>query len=103
MERAQSEKKTIAEAQEHLLARFQGEVHTPQTYRGYMRNHIGPVIGHFPADTVTDDDVRSVVRAMQDKGLSAKMIHNVMGHLNSIMEHCVMNGWATSNPTSGSV
>lgn len=98
LERAQSEKKTIAEAQEHLLARFQGEAHTPETYRGYMRNHIGPVIGHFPADTVTGDDVRSVVAAMQEKGRSSKMIHNVMGHLNSILEHCVREGWATQNP-----
>ena len=89
---------TVTKVSEHRLGLIRATDFTCQTYESYMRNHIGPAMGAWPVDTVTEDDCRRFVIGLERKGLSAKYVHNICGWLTSIFGHAEERGWRQGNP-----
>ncbi|RJN32934.1 hypothetical protein D3250_03740 [Nesterenkonia natronophila] len=52
-----------------------------------MKNHIGPALGNWPVDQVTEDDCRRFVLSLEAKPLGAKMTYHVCGWLVSALKH----------------
>lgn len=98
LERRKSKSPTVDEASEHRLELLRATRGTKATYRQYMRTHISPTFGAWPVDTVTPDDCRRFIIALENKPLSPKMIHNVCGWLTSLMLHAEERGWRSGNP-----
>lgn len=96
--RQASEAMTIEKVSEHRLNLLRATDFSLQTYRSYMRNHIGPAFGTWPVDTVTEDDCRRFVIGLERKSLSPKYIANICGWLTSVFKHAEQRGWRTGNP-----
>jgi len=96
--RQASQAPTVDKVAEHRLGLLRGTEFSRQTYASYMRNHIGPAIGDWPIDTVTEDDCRRFVIALERKALSAKYVHNICGWLTSVFKHAEERGWRQGNP-----
>ena len=89
---------SVDKVAEHRLNLLRATEFSLQTYRGYMRNHISAAFGEWPVDTVTDDDCRRFVIALERKGLSPKYITNICGWLTSVFGHAEGRGWRQGNP-----
>lgn len=96
--RQASQAMTLTAVAEHRLDLLRSTHFTRQTYESYMRNHIGPALGDWPVDTITEDDCRRFVIGLERKGLSPKYIHNICGWLTSVLSHAEERGWRTGNP-----
>lgn len=96
--RQASQAMTLGKVAEHRLDLLRATDFTRQTYESYMRNHIGPALGDWPVDTITEDDCRRFVIGLERKGLSAKYIHNICGWLTSVLSHAEERGWRAGNP-----
>lgn len=96
--RQASKAMTVNEVSEHRLELIRATDYSRQTYRSYMRNHIGPAMGEWPVDTVTEDDCRRFVIGLERKGLSPKYINNICGWFTSILLHAEDRGWRAGNP-----
>lgn len=96
--RQASQAMTLTKVAEHRLGLLRATDFTRQTYESYMRNHIGPALGDWPVDTISEDDCRRFVIALERKGLSAKYIHNICGWLTSVLSHAEERGWRSGNP-----
>src|SRR5690625_3405459 len=96
--RQASQAMTLTKVAEHRLDLLRATDFTRQTYPSYMRNHIGPALGDWPVDTITEDDCRRFVIDLERKGLSAKYIHNICGWLTSVLSHAEERGWRSGNP-----
>lgn len=97
-EKARSSAPSFQEAAEHHLDRLRSTPLTKQTYQSYLRNHLTPAFGSAPVDTLTDDDVRHLIKIMENKSLSVKMITSVLGFFNGVLDHAKEQGWVTQNP-----
>lgn len=97
-EKARSSAPSFGEAAEHHLDRLRSTPLTKQTYQSYLRNHLTPAFGSAPVDTLTDDDVRHLIKTMENKKLSVKMITSVLGFFNGVLDHAKEQGWVTQNP-----
>lgn len=89
---------TVQAVSDHRLGLLRSTAFSRQTYESYMRNHIGPAIGDWPVDTVTEDDCRRFVLGLERKGLSPKYIGNICGWLTSVFKHADARGWRAGNP-----
>src|SRR5690625_4219556 len=58
---------TLTKVAEHRLDLLRATDFTRQTYQSYMRNHIGPALGDWPVDTITEDDCRRFVIDLERK------------------------------------
>jgi len=96
--RQASQAMPLTKVAEHRLGLLRSTDFTRQTYESYMRNHIGPALGDWPVDTISEDDCRRFVIALERKGLSAKYIHNICGWLTSVLSHADERGWRSGNP-----
>lgn len=96
--RQASEAMTVEKVSEHRISLLRATEFSRQTYQSYMRNHIGPALGTWPVDTVTDDDCMRFVITLERKGLSPKYIGNICGWLTSIFNHAEARGWRQGNP-----
>src|SRR5690606_1183993 len=96
--RQASQAMTVEKVSERRLNLIRATEFSRQTYQSYMRNHIGPALGDWPVDTVTEDDCRRFVITLERRGLSAKYIHNICGWLTSIFRHADERGWRQGNP-----
>jgi len=96
--RQASQAMTLTKVAEHRLDLLRATDFTRQTYQSYMRNHIGPALGDWPVDTITEDDCRRFVIDLERKGLSPKYIHNICGWLTSVLSHAEERGWRQGNP-----
>lgn len=63
---------TVAEVADHRPGLLRATKYTRQTYQRYMRLHIGPALGDWPVDTVSEDDCRRLVLALEAKELSPR-------------------------------
>lgn len=93
-----SEAMTVQQVAEHRMGLIRAAAFTIQTYESYMKNHIGPAFGSRPIDTITEDDCRRFIMALERKNLSPKYIHNIAGWLTSVMGHAADRGWREGNP-----
>src|SRR5690606_22900364 len=66
--RQASQAMTLQAVADHRLDLLRAYDYTRQTYRSYMRNHIGPALGDWPVDTITEDDCRRFVIGLERKG-----------------------------------
>lgn len=82
-----SQAPTVSEVSTARLDLLRASAFTKQTYQGYMKNHIGPAMGDWPIDQVTEDDCRRFVISLEEKPLGAKMISHVCGWLVSVLKH----------------
>ncbi|WP_162319542.1 tyrosine-type recombinase/integrase [Nesterenkonia haasae] len=98
LEKQNSTSPTVDEVAEHRLELLRATRGTKATYRQYMRTHISPAFGSWPVDTVSPDDCRRFVIALENKGRAPKMIHNICGWLTSLMLHAEERGWRSGNP-----
>lgn len=96
--RQASQAMTLTKVADHRLSLLRATDFTRQTYESYMRNHIGPALGDWPVDTISEDDCRRFVIALERKGLSPKYIHNICGWLTSALSHAEERGWRSGNP-----
>lgn len=89
---------TVADVYEHWLERHRGTPYTKQSYQSYWENHLSPALGTLPVSMVTADDIRSIVRTMEEKKRAPKTIRNVVGSLSPILSHAVTYNWITASP-----
>lgn len=89
---------TVAEVYEHWLERHRGTPYTKQNYQSYWENHLSAPLGSLPVTMVTADDIRAIVRTMEEKERAPKTIRNVVGSLSPILSHAVTYNWLTANP-----
>jgi integrase len=65
----------------------------------YMqRVHIKPLLGDRKATDVDRVDVEAFGRALLKRGLAAKSVRNILGHLHAVFEHGIDRGWVRENP-----
>jgi hypothetical protein len=70
---------------------------TLETYEGYIRREIAPVIGGLEIATIRPGHVRSVLARMQKRGLSAATIAQARGVLGSALRQAVEEGLIPTN------
>jgi hypothetical protein len=63
-----------------------------------QRLHIGPVLGDRLLQRVTRHDVERLGESLIAKGLSPKMVRNILNYLNAVYEHAVDMEWTQKNP-----
>ena len=75
---------------------------TATQYESYIRVHLKPGLGHIKLTTLSPHMVQAFYNKTQEKGLSAKSIHNLHGILHSAMEKADhLRYLPTGNPTKG--
>lgn len=89
---------TFAEiADQHIDRLISATPYTIRAYKGYLKNHCGPISG-LPVDKVDEDDMIGWIRYMQDKGKSAKTIANVHGFISAVFSTAVRKKYRPDNP-----
>jgi integrase len=73
---------------------------TLETYEGYIRREIGPVIGGLEIAKIRPGHVRAVLTRMQQRGLSAATIAQARGVLGSALRQAVEEGLIPANPVT---
>ena len=73
---------------------------TLETYEGYIRREIAPVIGGLEIARIQPGHVRAVLARMQGRGLSAATIAQARGVLGSALRQAVEEGLIPSNPVT---
>lgn len=93
---------TVTEWLTHHIDHLTGvDSRTADDYRAYLRNDIGPALGHMPLADLDRDDVARWVQAMGAAGASAKTIANKHGLLSAALAGAVISGQIPSNPAAG--
>jgi integrase len=96
-----SERMTVQEAAERLIAHLEAMGRKPSTLRAYrskLAAQIKPKMGDKPLAKVRREDVEAFRDGCLRGGLSAKYTKNALGFLHSVFEFGVRHGWATVNP-----
>ena len=96
-----TERITVQEAAERLLAHLEAMGRKPSTLRAYrskLKAQIGPRLGEKQLGRVAREDVERFRDGCLRDGLSAKYTANALGFLHGVFEFAVRKGWATSNP-----
>ena len=73
---------------------------TLESYEGYIRREIAPVIGGLEIARIQPGHVRAVLARMQKRGLSAATIAQARGVLGSALRQAVEEGLIPSNPVT---
>ena len=73
---------------------------TLESYEGYIRREIEPLIGGIEIASVRSGHVRAVLARMQGRGLSAATIAQARGVLSSALRQAVEEGLTATNPVT---
>jgi integrase len=73
---------------------------TLESYEGYIRREIAPVIGGLEIARIRPGHVRAVLARMQKRGLSAATIAQTRGVLGSALRQAVEEGLIPTNPVT---
>lgn len=73
---------------------------TMESYEGYIRREIAPLIGGLEIARIRPSHVRTVLTCMQRRGLSAATIAQTRGVLGSALRQAVEEGLIPANPVS---
>lgn len=93
---------TVAQViQEYLDSLVRPASGTQRTYQSMLDLHIGPFLGAIAVGELGIHHLTQWVRAMQDKGKSAKTIRNNHALISSSMEMAVRLGYRADNPCRG--
>ncbi len=68
-----------------------------QKYRGVLRNHINPAIGHLKLSSLTRQHVQSLYAEKTDAGLSPKTVKVIHALLNCALKDAVRDGLLVHN------
>lgn len=98
--RSTSQSPTLHAVTEKHLELIIVRPYTITTYKGYVKNHLSPLL-NLPVDTITEADLRQWVKYMQTKKLSAKTIANVHGFIYGVMETAIKLKHRPDNPCGG--
>jgi integrase len=96
-----TERTTVQEAGERLLAHLEAMGRKPSTLRAYrskMKAQVKPRIGSRHLASVRRDEIEAFRDACIRDGLSAKYTANALGFLHSVFEFAVRRGWIAVNP-----
>ena len=91
---------TMKQYLEHWL----DEVHKPTIrlssytkYKGLLRRHIVPVIGHIPIQKITPQHVQALYSEKLKEGLTARSIHSIHSILHKALDNAVRWGLVARN------
>lgn len=99
LESAKSTVPTVADMLErHINLLTRPNEGTLTRYRNIVRQHINPVLGSVPVDSVDDEDIAVWVKSQTADGAARKSVANRMGLLSSAFKTAVRKGWCGSNP-----
>jgi integrase len=73
---------------------------TLESYEGYIRREIAPVVGGLEIARIRPGHVRAVLTRMQKRGLSAATIAQTRGVLGSALRQAVEEGLIPTNPVT---
>ncbi|MGH2699381.1 MAG: tyrosine-type recombinase/integrase [Actinomycetota bacterium] len=73
---------------------------TLESYEGYIRRQIAPVIGGLEIVKIRPSHIRAVLTRMQQRGLSAATIAQARGVLGSALRQAMEEGLIQSNPVT---
>lgn len=96
-----TERVTVQEAGEQLLAHLEAMGRKPSTLRAYrskLKAQIGPRLGAKPLAKVRREDIEAFRDSCVRRGLSPKYTANALGFLHSVFEFSVRRGWIAANP-----
>lgn len=96
-----TERITVSEATERLLAHLEAMGRKPSTLRAYrskLNAQIKPKLGERPLARVRREDVEAFRDGCLRDGLSAKYTANALGFLHSVFEFAVRRDWLATNP-----
>lgn len=81
---------TVADYAERYIKTKSGvEGKTTDSYRTYMRMHIGPTLGHLPIDAVSSEAIAGWINLRASQGAAAKSIKNEHGFLSAMFQSAV--------------
>lgn len=80
---------------EHSRAQKNTSVHVE---RSAWKNHIKPVIGHLPINSVRELDVERVLRRAGNKGLATSTLGGVLSTVRNLFRYLIKAGYTHSNP-----
>ena len=72
--------------------------YTASAYRGIIKNHINPAIGHIRLQQLRNVDIQRFYNALLDGGLSAKTIKNIDAVLSKGLNDAIKQGLIVQNP-----
>ena len=96
-----SERVSVAETGERLLAHLRSMGRKPSTMRSYesiFRTQIEPSLGERAIAKVTHEDIERFVADCVKDGMQPKTISNTLGLAHSIFEFAITRGWVRDNP-----
>jgi integrase len=73
---------------------------TLQSYEGMLKAHIKPVLGHKRLDEIKRSDVKQLLYAKTNEGLSAGTVRNIKACLGSILSHAFEDELIPGNPAA---
>lgn len=92
---------TFAAYAEHYLQSHAAVACKPTTiysYRGMLKNHILPVWRSRKLDQIRRVDIKSLLIAKQQEGLSSKSVENIKALLSGIFSHAIEEEVLTTHP-----
>jgi len=93
---------TVAEWLTHHIDHLTGLAKsTLYDYRSYLKNDIGPTLGHIPIAGLQREDIARWVQEMAENGSAGKTIANKHGLLSAALNAAVKAGHITANPAAG--
>jgi integrase len=69
-----------------------------RSYRGGLRCHVLPRLGHLFVDQIREDDVATLVAELTAQGLAGATVANVLVPVGRILDQAVRRGLISSNP-----
>lgn len=72
---------------------------TQASYRGHIRNHIKPALGHTPLQKLKPHQIQAFYNTLHRGGTSAKTIKNIHGVLHSLLRQAQYLDYIHTNPT----
>ena len=74
------------------------KVSTVRFYRDHLENHVFPVMGSRPIDSVTRKDCRELVTTVRKKGLKISTVRGIVRTLSTVLSQAVEDELLAANP-----
>lgn len=87
-------------AEEWLASKRKLRPWTRTSYRQALKNELLPLFGELKLAQVTPDKVASLIRELEQRGLSGSYIQNILKPLNGTMNFALRRGMLSVNPVS---
>jgi integrase len=94
---------TLADYAEKWLdsyAKARCKFSTLQSYEGILKTHIKPVLGHMRLDEIRRSDVKDLLYAKLNAGLSSGSVRNIKACLSSVLSQAFEDELIPGNPAS---